>query len=232
MPVPENEARPLRVILFGATGMVGSAVLTQCLADPAVEAVLSVGRRPSGFSHPKFGEVIHTDFFDYSAVKERLRGYNACFFTLGLSSLGRSEAEYTRDTHDLTLAAARALLEVNPGMSICYVSGQGTDSSEKGKSMWARVKGRTENELLAMPFGHAAMIRLAGLQAAPGFRPKTFFLRAVYAVLSPLFPLLKKILPSGMVLDGPTLGRALIRAAQGGTDKKILQPRDLAELGA
>jgi uncharacterized protein YbjT (DUF2867 family) len=222
----------MRVILFGATGMVGSAVLTQCLADSAVDAVLSVGRRPSGFSHPKLKELLHKDFFDYSMAKEDLRGYDACFFTLGLSSLGRSEAEYTRDTHDLTLAAARAVLEVNPGMSFCYVSGQGTDSSEKGRSMWARVKGRTENELLAMPFGHATMIRLAGLQAAPGFRPKTFFLRTVYAVLSPLFPLFKKILGPGMVLDGPTLGRAMIRAAQGQTGKKILQPRDLAELGA
>jgi uncharacterized protein YbjT (DUF2867 family) len=223
----------MRVILFGATGMVGSAVLTQCLADADVEAVLSVGRRPSGFSHPKLKELLHTDFFDYSTVKEQLRGYDACFFTLGLSSLGRSEAEYTRDTHDLTLAAARALLELNPGMSFCYVSGQGTDSSEKGKAMWARVKGRTENELLAMPFGHAAMIRLAGLQPAPGFRPKAFWQAAVYAALSPLLPLLKKILPPGMVLDGPTLGRAMIRAAQGRTtDKKILQPRDLAELGA
>jgi hypothetical protein len=232
MPIPEKEVRPLRVILFGATGMVGSAVLTQCLADPAVESVLSVGRRPSGFSHPKLSEVLHTDFFDYGPVKDRLRGHDACFFTLGLSSVGRSEAEYTRDTHDLTLAAARALLELNPGMGFCYVSGQGTDSSEKGRSMWARVKGRTENELLAMPFGHVAMIRLAGLQAAPGFRPKSFWMRALYTALSPLFPLFKKILGPGMVLDGPTLGRAMIRACQGRTDKKILQPRDLAELGA
>jgi nucleoside-diphosphate-sugar epimerase len=231
MPSSDLEARPLRVILFGATGMVGSAVLAQCLADPNVEAVLSVGRRPCGVSDPKLSELLHKDFFDYDPVRESLRGYNACFFTLGLSSVGRTEADYTRDTHDLTLAAARALLEANPGMSFCYVSGQGTDGSEKGRSMWARVKGRTENELLAMPFGHAAMIRLAGLRPSPGFRSKTPWIRWAYAVLSPLLPLFK-ILGKGMVLDGPTLGRAMIRAAQGRTDKQVLQPRDLAELGA
>lgn len=229
MPAPE--AKPLRVVLFGATGMVGSAVLAQCLVDPSVEAVLSVGRRACGVAHPKLRELLHPDFFDYSAAQEGLRGYNACLFTLGLSSLGRSEAEYTRDTYDLTLAAARALLALNPGMSFCYVSGRGTDSSEAGRVMWARVKGRTENALLAMPFSHAAMIRLAGLQPAPGFRSKTLWIRWAYKALAPLIPLFK-LMGKGMVLDGPTLGRAMIRAAQGRAPKPVLQPPDLAELGA
>ena len=223
-------ARPLRVILFGATGMVGSAVLAQCLQDPDVEAVLSVSRRPCGVSHPKLRELIHRDFFDYSAVREDLRGYDACFFTLGLSSLGRSEADYTRDTYDLTLAAARALLEANPGMSFCYVSGKATDSSEKGRVMWARVKGRTENALLALPFSHAGMMRLGALQAPAGFRSKTLWIRLAYALLSPLLPLLK-LFGKGMVLDGPTLGRAMIRVAQGRAPKTVLEPSDMAELG-
>jgi len=222
---------PLRVILFGATGMVGSAVLAQCLADPEVEAVLSVGRRPCGVAHPKLRELLHKDFFDYSAVRSDLEGYNACLFTLGQSSVGRSEAEYTRDAYDLTLAAARAVLEANPGMSFCYVSGQGTDSTVQGRIMWARVKGRTENALLAMPFRHAAMIRLAALQPSPGFRSQTFWIRWAYFMLMPLIPMVKH-LGLGLVLDGPTLGRAMLRACQGKAPKTVLQPRDLAALGA
>ncbi|MGH7441511.1 MAG: epimerase, partial [bacterium] len=141
----EPSLRPLNIVLFGASGMVGGGVLLHLLDDPDVASVLSVGRRPSGLNHPKLSELLRTDFFDYSDAKERLRGFDACFFTLGRSSVGLSEAEYTRDTFDLTLAAAKTLIELNPGMSFCYVSGKGTDNSEKGKIMWARVKGRTEN---------------------------------------------------------------------------------------
>lgn len=223
-------SQALRVILFGATGMVGSAVLEQCLADDAVEAVLCVGRRSTGLSHPKLGELLVTNFFDYSPVRNQLRGYNACFFTLGISSVGRSESEYVRDTHDLTMASAQALLAANPGLSFCYVSGQGTDSSGQGKVMWARVKGRTENELLAMPFSHVGMIRLGVLQPSAGFRSKTLWIRLSYAVLGPLLPLFRLL---GMpVLDGPTLGRAMIRVAQGKSAKNILDPKDLIALGS
>jgi hypothetical protein len=224
------QARPLRVILFGATGMVGSAVLGQCLADPDVEAVLSVSRRPGGRSHPRLRELLHQDFFDYSGVTAELKGYDACFFALGLSSVGRSETEYTRDTYELAVSAAKALLEANPGMSFCYVSGQGTDSTEKGPVMWARVKGRTENALLAMPFSHAAMIRLGALQPPPGFRSRTAWIRWAYVFMAPLLPLLK-LFGNGLVLDGPTLGRAMIRVAQGKADKTVLLPRDVYQLG-
>jgi len=218
-------------VLFGATGMVGSAVLEQCLADPAVERVVALGRRPCGVSHPKLREVLHSDFFDYGPVLDRLRGLNACFFTLGISSVGRKEPEYTRDTYDLMLAAAQALLSVNPGMSFCYVSGSGTDSTGQGRVMWARVKGRTENALMALPFAHVGMIRLAGLRPGKGFKSKTPWIRLSYALLRPLIPLFKLLGP-GMVLDGATLGRAMIRAAQGKAGKKVLEPADLAALGA
>jgi nucleoside-diphosphate-sugar epimerase len=223
-------SQALRVVLFGATGMVGSAVLEHCLSDDAVESVLSVGRRSTGLSHPKLRELLVTNFLDYGPVRDQLRGYNACFFTLGVTSVGRSEAEYVRDTHDLTLAAAQALLAASPGISFCYVSGQGTDSSGQGRVMWARVKGRTENELLALPFSHAGMIRLGALRPSPGFRSKTAWVRWSYAVLGPLLPLLKVLgLP---VLDGPTLARAMIRVAQGKSAKSVLDPRDLIALGS
>ena len=231
MPEAEPGAKPLKVILFGATGMVGSAVLAQCLADDAVGAVLSVGRRPCGLSHPKLKELMHQDFFNFKAAAPHLKGYDACFFTLGISSVGQSEADYTRNTYDLTLGAAKSLLAASPRLSFCYVSGSGTDSSGRGRSMWARVKGRTENALLALPFKHAGMIRLAGLQPAPGFKSKTPWIRLAYAALRPLIPLFKLLGP-GMVLDGPTLGRAMIRVAQGRATKPILEPSDLAALGA
>ncbi len=221
----------LRVALFGATGMVGHAVLEHCLADSAVASVLVVGRRGCGRSHPKLTEHLRSDFFDYSDAAGVLGGIDACFFCLGRSSLGLGEAEYTRDTHDLTLAAARALLKLNPGMAFCYVSGTGTDSSGAGRVMWARVKGRTENDLLALPFAHHGMVRLAALVPTPGFRSRAWATRLGYAVLGPLLPVLKRVLGAGMVLDGPTLGRAMVRVALGQSPKAVLEPRDLAELG-
>jgi uncharacterized protein YbjT (DUF2867 family) len=210
--------------------MVGGAVLGECLNNAEVASVLAIGRRPLGLSHPKLSELVIRDFMDYGAVRESLRGLDACFFTLGVSSVGMDEARYTRETFDLTLAAARALLAENPGMSFCYVSGQGTDSSEGGRVMWARVKGRTENALLALPFKHAAMIRLGALEAAPGFRSKTPWIRWAYAALRPLLPLLRGM---GLtILTGEQLGKAMIRAAQGRAPKPILDPKDLAALGA
>lgn len=219
--------KPLNVALFGATGMVGSAVLAHLLADDDVASVLSIGRRSCGVIHPKLKEALLPDLADLSPLRDRVVGLDACFFTLGVSSVGLSEAEYTRSTYDLTIAAAKLLLAGNPGMSFCYVSGQGTDSD--GKMMWAQVKGRTENELLALPFAHAGMIRLGMLAPSPGFKPKTGWIRLAYAVLGPLIPLFKRL---GMpVLDGPTLGRAMLRVAQGRAPKRILEPRDLLQLG-
>src|SRR5512133_1123004 len=142
----------IKAIVFGATGMVGEGVLHEALKHPAVDAVLVIGRRSCGVDHPKLKEIIHKDFFDYSSIENQLRGYNACFFCLGVSSIGMKEDEYRRLTYDLTMAAAIALSRLNPDMVFCYVSGAGTDSSEQGRSMWARVKGKTENDLMKLPF--------------------------------------------------------------------------------
>ena len=158
----------MKVILFGATGMVGQGVLRECLLDPTVDAVLTVGRSPTGQRHAKLREITHADFGDYSAIEDDLRGYDACFFCLGVSSVGLSEADYHRVTYEYTLAAARTLVRLNPGLTFVYVSGQGTDSTEKGRTMWARVKGRTENELLKMPFKGAYMFRPGYIQPVKG----------------------------------------------------------------
>src|SRR5579864_7886858 len=142
----------MKAILFGATGMVGKSVLRECLNDPDVERVLAVGRRASGETHDKLRELVHADLTDYSAVADQLAGYDACFFCLGVSSAGMSEADYRRVTYDIAVAAARALVDRNPGMTFIFVSGAGTDSTGKSGSMWARVKGETENAILALPF--------------------------------------------------------------------------------
>ena len=161
----------MRMVIFGATGMVGQGGLRECLRDPQVTRVLAVGRRPTGVSHPKLAELVRGDFHDWSDADDTLAAYDACFFTLGVSAAGMSEADYTRTTYDLTLAAATALARLNPGMTFIYVSGQGTDSSMTGRAMWARVKGRTENALLGLPFRAAYMFRPGMIQPVEGVRP-------------------------------------------------------------
>jgi hypothetical protein len=220
----------LQVILLGASGMVGAAVLDECLNDPRVTQVLALGRSPSGRSHPKLTDLVHQDLWNLGPVAGQLKGYNSCLYTLGVSSVGMSEADYTRVTYDLTLSVAKALLDLNPGLSICYVSGESTDETEQGKTMWARVKGRTENALLALPFRQAVMIRLGGLQALPGYKSKTRLYRVVYALFGPLVPLLVKLFPE-QVLTPHILGQAMIRASLGLTDKKRLPSKELYALG-
>jgi uncharacterized protein YbjT (DUF2867 family) len=227
----DSGPKELRVILFGATGMVGAGVLQACLDDPQVSAVLSISRGSTGVRHPKLRELLHADFFDYSAIQAQLAGHNACFFTLGVSSAGMSEADYTRTTYDLTLAAAEAVLKANPGCSFAYVTGAGTDSSEKGRSMWARVKGRTENKLLGMGFQPATMFRPAGIQAMKGVRSKTFWYRAFYVLMGPLFPPLVKFAPS-IATTSERIGRAMLKAARGGVGKPVLESIDINRLGA
>ncbi len=221
----------LRILFFGASGMVGAAVLEQCLQDPNVEAVLSVVRQYTGRSHPKLKELTHPNMYDLSEIAKLLKGYNACIFTLGVSSVGMSEADYTRLTYDLTTSAAKTVLFLNPGMSICYVTGAGTDSTGAGKVMWARVKGRTENALLAMPFSSATMFRLGGLVPLPGFRSKTRIYRAFYVVLAPLMRPMARFFPN-LVTTPQILGRAMIRAAQGKAPKQRLEPADIHALGS
>ena len=232
MAIPASPADgSLRVVLLGASGMVGSAVLSECLADPAVEKVLSLGRGPSGRTHPKLTDLVHHDMFDLAAVAGGLAGYDACFFTVGTTSAGKSEGDYTRLTYDLTASVAKTLLTLNPGMSIVYVTGAGADSTEKGSVMWARVKGRTENHLLKMGFRSATMIRLAGLVPAPGFRSKTALYNLFYVPFGPVLPLLARAFPN-LVTTPHILGRAFIRAAQGRSPKPILEPRDINALGS
>ena len=221
----------MKVILFGATGMVGKAVLRQCLLDPDVEAVLSIGRSASGVSHAKLRDLVREDMFDFSVEAAALNGYDACFFCLGVSSAGMSEADYSRLTCDLTLAAARALSEANPRMVFCYVSGQGTDSSEQGRSMWARVKGRTENALLRLPFKGAYMLRPGFIQPLRGVRSRTALYQAFYSALGFLLPLLRRVAPD-QITTTVRMGRALIRLAAEGYPRAILTPADINRLAA
>ena len=217
----------MKAIVFGASGMVGQGVLRECLARPEVEAVLLVGRSPSGESHPKVREIVHADLYDYAGIVDQLGGYDACFFCLGVSSNGMREAEYSRVTYELTLAAAKALRACNPGMTFCYVSGEGgTDGTEKGPTMWARVKGKTENALLGLGFPHAFMFRPGFIQPLGGIKSKTASYRVLYSVAGPLFPVIKALAPAH-VTTTENVGRAMLGVALRPYDKTVLDNRDI-----
>ena len=216
----------MKVILFGATGMVGQGVLRECLVDPDVTRLLAVGRSSTGQSHPRLVELIHYDFTDYSAIEPQLTGYDACFFCLGVSSIGMEEERYRHLTYDITIAAATTLSRLNPGMVFTYVTGRSTDSTEKGSMMWARVKGKTENDLLKLPFKAAYMFRPAGIQPLHGVRSKTAWVQAIYAVTSPLLSWLVRVAPNHMTTS-ERLGRAMIAVARDGYPKPILEMEDI-----
>jgi uncharacterized protein YbjT (DUF2867 family) len=216
----------VKVILFGATGMVGQGVLRECLLDAGVESVLAVGRSPTGQTHPKLREVVHDNFTDYSAIESELSGYDACFFCLGVSSIGMDEERYRHLTYDVTLAAATTLAKLNPGMVFTYVTGRSTDSTEQGPMMWARVKGKTENDLLKLPFKAAYMFRPAGIQPLHGVRSKTGWIQAVYVVTAPLLSLLARTSPKFMTTT-EQVGRAMIKVARDGYSKPILESEDI-----
>jgi hypothetical protein len=215
----------MKVILFGATGMVGQGVLRHCLLDPEVESVLAIGRKPSGVSHPKLRELVRPDMFDFKVSAEELNVYDTCFFCLGVSSVGMNEAEYTHLTYDLTLGWAQALVRVNPAIRFLYVSGMGTG----GKSMWARVKGRTENDLISF-LPESIMIRLGALRPMHGERSKSPGGGVLLTVLSPFWPILQWLWPKG-VITTEELGRAMILAARKGGPKRVLESADLVALG-
>jgi uncharacterized protein YbjT (DUF2867 family) len=219
----------MNVLLFGASGMVGQGVLRECLIDTEVTAVLSIVRSSTGQQHPKLREIVHQDFLDFSSLEKELSGIDACFFCLGVSSAGMSEESYRRVTYDITLAAAQPLLELSSNMTFIYVSGAGTDSSERGRAMWARVKGQTENALLRLPFKAAYMFRPAVIVPLHGIKSRTMLYRVPYAVLGPLLPLLKRLFPK-YVTTTEKLGRAMLIAAKRGAPKPILENSDINEL--
>jgi uncharacterized protein YbjT (DUF2867 family) len=220
----------MKVIVFGSTGMIGQGALRASLEDPEVTEVLAPVRSPSGTTHPKLREVVHRDFSDYAALAGELAGYDACLFCLGVSSAGMSEADYTRITYDVTLAAARAVLEQSPDATFLYVSGAGTDSSERGRSMWARVKGKTENALLAMPFRAAYMLRPGYIQPVDGVVSKTRLYRVAYAIAGALFPVWKALFPRHVITTSE-LGRAMLEVAKKGAADRVLAAPALVPLG-
>jgi uncharacterized protein YbjT (DUF2867 family) len=219
----------VKVLLFGATGMVGAGTLLECLADSRVTSVLAVTRSPTGRTHPKLREVLHADFFNYESLRGDFAACDVCFFCLGVSSIGLKEADYTRLTYDLTMAAARVMAQVNPKMTFCYVSGVGTDSSERGRTMWARVKGRTENALLGLPFKAAFMFRPGYIQPIGDVQSKTGWVQTAYDILAPFYPLVHRLLPDNTTTTA-ILGRAMIQVALGGYSKSIVYSRDMNSL--
>ena len=219
----------MKVILFGATGMVGQGVLRECLVDAGVERVLVVGRSPTGVQHAKLHEVLHDNFTDFSKIESQLRGYDACFFCLGVSSVGMEAERYRHLTYDVTMAAATTLVRLNPGMVFTYVTGRSTDSTEQGPVRWARVKGKTENDLLKLPFKAAYMFRPSGIQPLHGVRSKTAWVQAIYVVAAPLLSYLARTAPKYMTTS-EQLGRAMIKVARDGYPKPVLESEDINRL--
>jgi len=222
----------IKVVLFGASGMVGQGVLRECLLDPEVTSVLSIGRRASGKTDPKLRELVHEDFTDFSGIADQLAGWDACLFCLGVSSAGMDEADYRRVTFDYTMAAARVLAERSPNMRFLYITGAGTDGTEKGSSMWARVKGETENALQRLPFGRGAfMFRPAFIQPRHGEVSRTRWTRILYGVAGPLYPVWKTVFPRH-VTTTEHLGRAMLRVAREGAGSPVLENADINAIAA
>jgi uncharacterized protein YbjT (DUF2867 family) len=214
----------IAAIITGTTGMVGEGVLIECLKHPDVEKVLAINRKPGGVSHPKLLEIVHADFFDLTPIEEQLSGYGACFFCLGVSSVGMSKEEYRHVTYDLTLNMARLLAKLNPEMTFCYVTGAGTDSSEQGRVAWARVKGATENALLRL-FKRAYMFRPAFMKATPGQKNA----KGYYNYFAWLYPIGRALYPAGFCTL-QEVGLAMIQAASNGYPKQILEVKDIVAL--
>lgn len=217
------------VLIFGASGMVGQGVLRECLLDPGVERVLSVVRSATGQKDSKLREVVHRDFYNFSAIERELTGFQACFFCLGVSSAGMPEDRYRKITYDIALAAAETLARLNPSMIFIYVSGMGTDSSERGRSMWARVKGKTENDLLRLSFRAAYMFRPAAIVPLHGIKSKTALYRAMYAVVGPFLPFLYGRFPK-YITTTEQIGRAMLAVARRGPAKRVLENIDINEV--
>ena len=216
----------ISVIITGVSGMVGEGVLLECLADARVARVLVVTRKPSSVHHPKLVELIHADFHDFAAIEAQFAGYDACFFCLGVSSVGMSEADYRHVTYDLTTSFGRTLARLNPDMTFCYVTGSGTDSSEHGKVMWARVKGATENELLRL-FRRAVMFRPGMMRATPGQKN----LKGWYRLIAWIYPIGRRLYPA-QFCTLQEVGQAMINAAVDGSPRSVLEVKDIVALAA
>jgi uncharacterized protein YbjT (DUF2867 family) len=216
----------MNILIFGATGMVGQGVLRECLLDPGVQLVQAIGRTSSGVQHAKLREIVREDLWHYADIEADLSGFDACFFCLGVTSSGMTEEAYTRVTYDITMAAADTLCRLNPQMTFIYVSGAGTDSSEHGRAMWARVKGRTENALLQLPFAGAYMFRPGLIEPLYGARSKTASYRVLYTLTKPLLPVLRWAFPD-YVLTTERIGRAMLVVARHGFPTRVLESRDI-----
>ena len=217
--------KKLSVIITGATGMVGEGVLHECLQHPQIERILVITRRSCGYSHPKLTEIIHEDLSNLTSLSHCLTGYNGCYFCLGVTSLGKTEEEYTRLTYYLTIRFATTLAELNPEMIFCYVSGAGTDSSEKGRTMWARVKGKTENELIKLPFKGVYHFRPGAIEPFLPLKPtQTFY--STFKYLKWLIFLIKIVTP-GLIIPLKDLAAAMINATLLGYPKNILEMKDM-----
>jgi uncharacterized protein YbjT (DUF2867 family) len=219
----------MRVLLFGATGMIGQGVLRECLLAPDVDLVQTIGRKRTGLTHAKIREIVQTDLADLRSIEKDLAGFDACFFCLGVSSAGLSEVEYTRITYDVTLTAAQTLARLNPEMTFVYVSGAGTDSSERGRVMWARVKGRTENALLSLPFRGAYVVRPGFVEPLHGVKSRTAWYRLFYAITSPVLPILRRMFPA-WILTTEDIGRAMLELARRGAPRRVLESGDVRAL--
>jgi len=216
----------MKVILFGATGMVGQGVLRECLLSPGVQLVQAIGRSATGRGYQKLCEIVRVNLFDYSDIADDLIGFDACFFCLGVSSAGMKEEDYEQVTFGITLAAAKILAQLNPNMTFIYVSGMGTDSTEQGRIMWARVKGKTENALLRLPFKAVYLFRPAFIQPLNGIKSRTKIYRMMYALSAPLFPVLNAIFPNYLTTT-EKIGHAMINVSMRGYPKQILEARDI-----
>lgn len=206
--------------------MVGQSVLRECLLDPQVQSVLTVGRNTTGQNHPKLHEQVHTNLLDLTDIEHKLSGFDACFFCLGVSSAGMTEDRYRAITYDITMLVAQTLVRLNPNMSFFYITGMGTDSTEMGRSMWARVKGKTENDLLKLPFKAAYMFRPGGILPLHGIKSKTKLYQSIYTISKPLYPLLEKWFPNS-ITTSEKIGRAMIKVAKQGYPKSIIEGRDI-----
>ena len=222
----------MNAVIFGATGMVGKGVLLECLDDARVEHILLVSRHPIDVSHPKIREIVHADFTAFETLTPAFADIDACFYCLGVTAIGLSEGQYHHLTYDVTLAAATALASTSAGrLTFCYVSGEGTDSTEHGGTMWARVKGKTENALLRLPFKAAFMFRPGYIQPLRGIRSKTRWYQALYDVIGPFYPIVRRLFPK-YVTTTTNIGRAMIHVAVSGWSRQILSSGDINQLSS